>query len=319
MRYKGAAFLAIALALLVPSTQLATSQSAVASTAAPTSKLKPNMFQANSVRRGGRASGPGAGPSSATKKEIIGRRSRNSRTYQSGGNFETLIYPASINYQDAKGNWQPIDDTLVAASNPAYAYQNKANSYTAFFPANLAASPIHFTGQAGFVDISLVGARGAVAASHNQATYSNVLPGVSLSYAANADTLKESIRLDAPTAPNTFTFRLHTGPGLTARQMPGGAIEFLNAAGKPQYAFTLPYMYDSSNSAAGFSREVRMALGQDASGQTVTLTADPGWLKSNARKFPVTIDPSIGTNLNFYGGQDCFIQNTNPNTMELTR
>lgn len=314
MRYKSAAFLAIALVFLIPVTQLATSSSAAASAASPTSKVKPDIFQANSARRGGRASGAGAKPSATTKKELVARRSRNSRTYLSGGNYETFIYPASINYADAKGHWQPIDDTLVRASNPAYEYQNKANSYSAYFPADLSSGPIHFVGQAGSVDFSLVGAHGTPTASKNLATYANVLPGTSISYAANADTLKESIRLNGPTSPNTFTFRLDVGGGLTARQRPGGAIEFINAAGKVQYAFTMPYMFDSSNTAEGFSREVKMTLGRDATGQTVTVTADAGWLTSSARKYPVTIDPSIGTNLNFYGGYDCFIQNTNPNT-----
>ena len=315
MRFHGIAAVAAFLTLLIPSTQLLNAQSVTASTATPATRIKPSVFQANTAVRGSRTSGTGKALARTLGKEILAARSRNSRTFIQGGNYETLIYPGSVNYQDAKGLWQPIDDTLVSSSLGGYAFQNKANSYASAFPRSLGDGPVHFTSSAGTVDFSLEGAHGTASASHNTVTYPNALPGVTVTYAANVDTLKESLRLDSSASPTSFIYRLGTGAGLTARQLPGGAIVFLDRAQKVQAAFALPYMYDSSNTAAGFSREVRMTLGHDAAGQqTVILTADPGWLTSSARKFPVVIDPTIWANVNYYGGQDCFIQNTNPNT-----
>lgn len=314
MRFRNTALLASLLAVLVPCTQLVTAQSAAAAAKSAKTPLTPSVFQAKTAQRGGRSSGPGAKPSSAAKKEVVTARSRNSRTYLNGANYETLIYAGSVNYQDAKGQWQPIDDTLIPTSSSGYAYKNKANSYTGAFPSSLATAPIRFTGPAGSVEFSMMGAQGTISATRNVATYTGALPGVTVTYTANADSLKESIRLDSAAAPASFTYRLQTGGGLVAKQLPNGTIGFVDAAQKLQYAFALPFMYDSSNTAAGVSREVRYALGQDSGGQTVTLTADAGWLKSAARKFPVVIDPTIWANVNYYGGQDCFIQNTNPNT-----
>lgn len=315
MRFHGIGAVAAFLTLLVPGTQLLNAQALTASAATSATRIKPSVFQANTAIRGSRTSGTGKAPAGTAGNEITAARSRNSRTFMQGGNYETLIYPGSVNYQDAKGQWQPIDDTLVSSSLAGYAFQNKANSYASAFPRSLGDSPVHFASPAGTVDFSLEGAHGTASASHNAVTYANALPGVTVTYAANADTLKESLRLDSSAGPSSFVYRLGTGAGLTARQLPGGAIVFLDRAEKVQAAFALPYMYDSSNTAAGFSREVRMTLGRDAAGQqTVTLTADPGWLTSSARKFPVVIDPTIWANVNYYGGQDCFIQNTNPNT-----
>jgi RHS repeat-associated protein len=277
------------------------------------SQLKPDVFQASAAKLGGRSSGPAAKPSKASK-EVVADRSRNTQTFVRGANFETVVYPGSINYQDAKGHWQPIDDTLVPSSASGYAYQNKANSYSSAFPKSLADTPVHFAGPAGFVDVALVGAQGTVSASRNMATYANAFPGLTVSYAANRDSLKESLQLASATSPNSFVYRIHTSAGLSVSQLQNGAIVFVDKAQKVQYAFALPYMYDSSSTLAGFSRAVGMTLGQDASGQIVTVTADPGWLKSAARKYPVVIDPTIWDNVNYYGGNDCFIQNTNPNT-----
>ncbi|HVS07313.1 MAG TPA: DNRLRE domain-containing protein [Candidatus Dormibacteraeota bacterium] len=296
-----------------------TAQSAVAAVSSTTKTLKPDIFSAGAPRVGGRSSGPAAGaPSAGPGKEVVADRSRNSRTFVRGANFETLIYPASINYRDGKGKWQPIDNTLVPSSIGGFAYQNRANSYTAAFPKSLEDGSIRFAGAAGFVDFSLEDARGTLSTTRNSATYANALPHVALVYSANADSLVESLRLDSRKARNSFTFQIRTGPGLTAKQLPSGAIVIVDAAEKVQYAFPQPFMYDSSNTAAGFSNEVRMTLSAKDSegrdGQTIKVVADAEWLKSKARKFPVVIDPSIGTNLNFYGGYDCFIQNTNPNT-----
>jgi len=250
MRFHGIAAVAAFLTLLIPSTQLLNAQSVTASTATPATRIKPSVFQANTAVRGSRTSGTGKALARTLGKEILAARSRNSRTFIQGGNYETLIYPGSVNYQDAKGLWQPIDDTLVSSSLGGYAFQNKANSYASAFPRSLGDGPVHFTSSAGTVDFSLEGAHGTASASHNTVTYPNALPGVTVTYAANVDTLKESLRLDSSASPTSFIYRLGTGAGLTARQLPGGAIVFLDRAQKVQAAFALPYMYDSSNTAA---------------------------------------------------------------------
>jgi len=57
-----------------------------------------------------------------------------------------------------------------------------------------------------------------------------------------------------------------------------------------------------------------MTLSASGASKTITVTADAAWLAAKDRKYPVVIDPSIWTNVNYYGGGggDCFIQNTTP-------
>src|SRR5438093_8226996 len=62
---------------------------------------------------------------SAAGTEKVSLRTRTSRTFSgSGRSMTTLVYPQSVNYRDAAGAWQAIDDTLVKASTNGYAYQN---------------------------------------------------------------------------------------------------------------------------------------------------------------------------------------------------
>jgi len=188
VRFRSTVLLASLLTILVPCAQLVTAQAAAASTNPAKTLLKPNIFPAKTAKQGGRASGPGVKPSTAAKKEVVTARSRNSRTYVNGTNYETLIYAGSVNYQDAKGQWQPIDDTLIPISSSGYAYKNKANSYTSAFPASLASAPIRFTGPAGTVAFSLLGAQGTISTTRNEATYKGALPGVTVSYATTFKT-----------------------------------------------------------------------------------------------------------------------------------
>lgn len=62
-------------------------------------------------------------------------------------------------------------------------------------------------------------------------------------------------------------------------------------------------MYDSSGTAAGYSRNVRYRLTPTEVGYTLGLTADREWLASPARRWPVVVDPSVIVGLE----RECFI------------
>ncbi|MEA2633788.1 MAG: hypothetical protein QOH92_555 [Chloroflexota bacterium] len=89
MRYKAAAFLATALAIVIPCMQLGSLQSAAAaSNPAASSKPTPDIFQAATASHGGRLLAAGVKPNAAAKKEVVAYRSRNSRTFVAGGNYD---------------------------------------------------------------------------------------------------------------------------------------------------------------------------------------------------------------------------------------
>lgn len=281
-------------------------------TKAATTAAKPDVFDPGRINRATTAPSKAPASRSARKQEMVTWRSRVSRTFATQNGYETDITAGSVNYQDGSGQWQPIDDTLVASHATGYAFQNKANRYVAMFPSNLASNPVRVSTSAGSVDFALVGGAGGPTASQQTASYALALPSVTLSFQTQADSLKENLVLKDRTAPTSFSYSLRTS-GLTARANSAGGIDFLDSTHRLQFSFAAPFMFDASGTPSALSRAVTMRLTDSATGQIVTVTADPAWLQSSARRFPVTIDPTVvWTNTNYYGGQDCFIQNTSP-------
>lgn len=227
--------------------------------------------------------------------------------------YLTEIYPSSIHFQDAKGNWQPIDNTLVPAGTAGFALKNKANGYSVGLPSTLS-SPIGFSLPGGAIQFALDGAVGSLTAKGSTATYSNALAGTTVSYSAQADGLKEAISLSSAQAPTTFVYKLNLPGGWTARANSGGGIDIADGKGATQATFGSPFMFDASNKASGYSNAVKMTLAGTIGSQTITVAADPNWIADKSRVFPVVIDPSIWTNVNYYQGYDCFIQRSLPNT-----
>ncbi len=59
--------------------------------------------------------------STTRRRRLPGLRTRTSRTYLVNGEYQAELYGSSVNYQDSAGNWQPIDNSLVASTVPSYA------------------------------------------------------------------------------------------------------------------------------------------------------------------------------------------------------
>lgn len=109
-----------------------------------------------------------------------------------------MLYSGSVNYQDATGTWQPIDDFLVPSTAPGYAWQNKANQYTLLLPSTLSAAPISFQSPGGSVKLQLAGGGGTSTVTGATVTYASALPGVSVSLTAENDAMKEAVTLSGP-------------------------------------------------------------------------------------------------------------------------
>jgi RHS repeat-associated protein len=280
------------------------------------------------ANQGSRQSGPGKAASSRDAgKEVVAMRTRNSTTSATNVGYVTEIYGNSIHYRDSNGRWQQIDDTLIPANVKGYADKNKANAYSALLPATLA-YPVRFALTSGVIEFALVGATGAVTTKGATATYVNALPGAAVSFSAQPDSLKEAISLSNAQAPTTFTYTLTLPAGWLARANKSGGIDLVDKTGKLQASFRAPYMADSSHVSSGLSHAVAMTIGAAAgtasaprtvgftAAQTITVAADKNWIDAPGRVFPVVIDPTIDTNINYYGGNDCYLQRSQPNTTE---
>ena len=238
-------------------------------------------------------------------KEVVSKRTQTSRTFLTDkGAYAAVVYAGSINYKDPGGTWQPIDNALISSTTPGFAYENKANHYSLLLPANLC-SPVQTVDGGTAIAFTLVNASPSSSAvvSGDTATYANAIPGVDVAYTAASDFAKESISLQGPTSPATFVYDLRLSSGLAAKASSAGGIEFVDASGTVKASIPAPFMEDASHTPAGRSHAVSLTLGQSASGQTLTVAADPAWLADPARKFPVVIDPTVS----YLPNQDCSI------------
>ena len=58
------------------------------------------------------------------------------------GSFRAKVYRESVNYKDANGQWQPIDDALRPDASSPYRYENAANRYSLKLPMRLGTAPV---------------------------------------------------------------------------------------------------------------------------------------------------------------------------------
>jgi len=297
--------------------------SAVAATPSSQPKVVANNPETFVARAANRQPAGGPAPAAAvaaarsesrSKQELPTRRTRTSRTYKDARGYVTEIYPGAINYQAASGAWLPIDNTLVASHLAGFAYQNKANSYSAYLRAD--AGAVRFATASGYVEFSLTGAAGKGSASGDTATYPNALPGVDLAYTALNEGVKENLTLASLASPHVFVYALQTSVGLVARANPNHGIDFVNAGGTVQFSFAPPFIYERQ-APNGPTGSASFQLGGTSGHQTVTLALDEAWLANPARQFPVVVDPTItygtvGSAIwkQFNGAnQDCYLQN----------
>lgn len=243
-------------------------------------------------------------------QEVASLRSRTSRTYLVNGTYEAIVSSGSLNYADTRGNWVPIDNSVVASSAPGYAWQNRANRFVVDFPSSLAGSPILFSGAAGTVGLKLSGASGQASVSGSSVTYASALPGLTVAFAIENDALKESLVLGSPNSDTNLSYALTLSSGLRVSPTAGGGAAILDAQGRAQFLLDPLTMVDASGNAAQGSA-IGLAIDSSGVGQSLSVKASSAWLNDPARVWPVTIDPSI----NYTSDQDCEIEDsTNANT-----
>ncbi len=273
----------------------------------PAYEPKPAANGRNYTAPASAASPKSSGGSGVEKANL---RTRTSRTYAgSGRQLTTVIYGQSVNFRDAGGSWQTIDDSLVKTKLVPYSYQNKANRYTVYLPSDVGSAPVRVQIGSSWFTFSLDGAKGAPHISGSVANYANVLPGVSVVIAAQADAVEEGLVLQGLLAGSVFTYTVRTSPGLSVESQ-GRGVAILDASGRAVFTFAAPAMFDSSKPQAARSSSIALTTATQPGRTTVTLKADQAWLTSNRRKWPVTIDPTV-----IVGDvQNCYIAAASPTT-----
>ena len=110
-------------------------------------------------------------------------------------------------------------------------------------------------------------------------------------YIVSGSRIKESLVLNELPQQTTWTFDLQTT--LTARLQDDRSV-LLCDGDEPVLLIEAPYMFDN---AGEYSQAVEVELTQTATGLRYTVTPDTAWLRDESRVYPVTIDPTVQTDL----------------------
>ncbi|MDP9421078.1 MAG: DNRLRE domain-containing protein [Actinomycetota bacterium] len=307
--------------LLVLFATLATMSPAVSAQTDPTEapRLTPEVFEPGPINRTPSGGPPPTGDLDVLREvdhqpqELVERRTEDSRTFVGqDGKFETVFYGGPIHYRDARGQWQPIDNTLVPAQAAGAAFRNAAGQVQVSLPSVLGVGPVRASRDDVSVAFALRGAnatpslgvpktlpaRTSEAMKQATATYASAIPGVDISYTATAGGVKEDLVLAGPSSPSSFDFTVELSPGLSAVETKAGGISFVDAGGTERASFAPPFAYDASYQTSGAGRSftedaVSLRIVETSPQLVVRLAADRAWLDAPDRAWPVVIDPVL--------------------------
>ncbi len=236
--------------------------------------------------------------------ELESERTATSQTFQlPDGKLETRLYGSPVNYQDAQGDWKPIDESFEELDNGRLT--NGPNSFDVSLPERLGADPIRLSIGDAWVTTELLGAEpDAVQPENATASYESAGGGTSFEFASLPDGLKEEIVIAGPSQPSTFHFDLDASKGLEPELLEDGSIQFRDEDGNSVVTLPAPVMSDSAEPTPAISHAIHYALGPEVEGHwRLTVEADRDWLTKPDRSWPVRLDPTmtLGTEL------DCII------------
>jgi RHS repeat-associated protein len=245
--------------------------------------------------------------------EVTALRTGTSQTFDNGdGTFRREISSQPVRYRSADGRWHPIDTRLRSTlgftgstgfgAQTGYAYQNGDGPLKAAFKQSLAAPDairvaIGGHGYALGLDNSRA-ANGSIRG--DEIIYRDALLDADVSYAVLPGALKEAVSLNGPNAPSRYSFHIASDDGQPLRplaRLDGSWTVFRADERRPAFNMPAPTVGDAATSRSveeiANRSAVTLDLKPDGAGIVATLSVDPKWLASSARRFPVIVDPTI--------------------------
>jgi RHS repeat-associated protein len=239
---------------------------------------------------------PGAAdsdPSLLPGPEIPLARTATSRTFQlEGGARETRTYTQPVNYLDAEGDWQPIENELEETGG---AIMNGENSFDLRLPDQLDAGATRLTNDGEWVSSLLLGQEtDAAEVSADTAAYVSSSSDVTFELTSIPTGVKEDIVLADAAQPRRFRYELDASSGLTPKLETDGNVVFRDAANEAVAILAAPTIADSSEGFVPNHDAVHYELEALPNGNwELTVKASDEWLNDPEREWPVTIDPTI--------------------------
>ena len=234
------------------------------------------------------------GSEEATRvEELAGRSTATSNTYRlDNGMLETQLFQVPVNYRDANGEWQTIDQQLRAL--PDGTITNGENAFDVGLPEDLNQAPVRISVDQQWVS-QMPTALGVapVDVSQGVASYEAAGGAAELQYSGLANGLKENIVLADASAPSTYHFLLDASQGVAPSLAEDGSVRFKDGDGDLVSEMPAPVMVDGEGAIAPASA-ITYGLEADTQGNwRLDVVADPEWLAAPDRALPVTIDPSL--------------------------
>ena len=253
-------------------------------------------------------------------QEVPSLRTAKARTFLNpDGTYTTRTYAAPVNWKDASGHWQTIDNTLVTRSDGRL--HNTSGPLDVSLTPNAASGADVLAVQAGGASVGFGAPTGtassAASVASSNAQYTSALPHADLHYSVSGGTVKEDIILHAAPgggADAVYRFPLHAN-GVTPRQDPNGGVGLYDASGNEALVIppgTMTDSYVDPHLGSGATAPVQVSLDQSGATPVVVVTASGTWLADPARVYPVTIDPSVSIGRNSWEGDD-YVTNAYPN------
>lgn len=240
--------------------------------------------------------------------ELIERRTSNSKTLLNpDGTLTTEIYPKPVHYRDASGQFQLVQNELVAEQSSG-TVRNGGNRYKVEFKNKLGPDFFKFDYAGRTFSMTMDGARQQQAVWHgNKVLYPDVMAGVDLAYTVGDSFVKEEITVHNPaTVPDSFNFTLRT-KGAKAGLRGSKSLHFHDElTDEALWALSPMFMRDS---AGAISAAVDMEMTTQGNHLRLKVTPDVAWLKDPQRVYPVVIDPTIVLQPDTSGGIDTTLAN----------
>ncbi len=249
---------------------------------------------------------PATGPAERPSGQLVERlTTRFASTYaQPDGTVVSHVSAIPVNYRDAQGDWQAIDDTLVADGDGVSIASDR---YALHVPRSLASGPVQIGLGGNGASFQLDGAADvAGATAGSTSTFADALPGTTVAERATPRGLSETLTIADASAPQTFSYAVAPTQGLTPAQQQDGSIAFLDADGTAQLRIAAPFMFAGAAEAA-----VPMQIAREGAGWRLTLSPDRDWVLAHLADGPVTIDPEWEFDDD---GDDCRMDQNSPTT-----
>jgi RHS repeat-associated protein len=228
--------------------------------------------------------------------EIASARTATSDTFRlPDGSREARIYEMPINYEDRKGEWEPIEEGLEPAAHGSLT--NGANSFDLSLPAQLGSSPVRLTSEGEWVsDRLLAKPSEAAEVEGSTAVYEAASPGTTFELSSIATGVKETIEIQKLAQAGAFHYELDASQGVTPSLEEDGSVVFRQRNGSEVARLPAPTISDSSPGAIPDAADVGYGLRSLPNGNwELVVEPDQTWLESPERDWPVTIDPTIFT------------------------